>query len=242
MTAYICYSAYFMERYDLEDGDKIVLPSNLLYPFLGQLETGEPLTFRIDTWDRKNPKHYHCGVAEFTAPENVIFVPMWLLDELALDEGAIVSLENVVLQKATKVVIRPLGEELYQFGDIKATLEEALRSMTCLTKGTTMKIRHSEMEMSLYIEDVSPDPQVLLHNTDCEVEFRENTEKDLGTHDLQTSSISSAVTKIENFTIKRELVKAQQSVSLPTPVISNQNKFSKISTKFSAFSGKSNKC
>lgn len=218
----ICYSMYFMNRFDYEEGDKIILPSNYLYAFLHLMESGEPLTFRITC---ESGKQYHCGVIEFSAEENVAMIPSWLLRELGLNEGSFISVEHVVLVKAAKVCIQPKTQALFQFIDIKSALEQALKTFTCLTKDTTIKIRHETVDIELYIKDVFPEPNVSLYNTDCEVEFIEPSVSD-----------GSSV-------IARSVQQAKQviDVSALQHVSRIGSNYSRLTKQYSAFSGKPNK-
>jgi hypothetical protein len=152
---------YFMNRFDYEEGDKIILPSNYLYAFLHLMETGEPLTFRITT---AAGKQYHCGVIEFTASENIAIIPSWLLRELGMEEGTFISIDHVSLVKACKVCIQPKTQALFQFIDIKSALEHALKTFTCLTKDTTIKIKYETVDIELYVKDVFPEPNGSLYN------------------------------------------------------------------------------
>jgi ubiquitin fusion degradation protein 1 len=213
---------FFMNRFDYEEGDKIILPSNYLYAFIHLMESGEPLTFRITC---ESGKQYHCGVIEFSSSENVALIPSWLLRELGLTEGSFISIDHVILAKAKKVCIQPKTQALFQFVDIKSALEQALKTFTCLTKDTTIKIRYETVDIELYVKDVFPEPNVSLHNTDCEVEFIE-----------PSASSSSTIVARPVQPAKRQCdASAQQHVSR---IGSN---YSRLTKQYSAFSGKPNK-
>ena len=49
----------------------------------------------------------HCGVLEFTAPEGNCYVPFWMMQNLMLEEGGVLSVKNVSLPKATYVKFKP---------------------------------------------------------------------------------------------------------------------------------------
>lgn len=218
----ICYSMYFMNRFDYEEGDKIILPSNYLYAFVHLMESGEPLTFRITS---ESGKQYHCGVIEFSAGDNVAMIPSWLLQELGLKEGSFISVDHVSLVKAVKVCIQPKTQALFQFVDIKSALEQALKKFTCLTKDTTIKIRYETVDIELYVKDVFPEPNVSLYNTDCEVEFIEPS----------ISTVSSVVS--------RSVQQAKQAIdaSALQHVSRIGSNYSRLTKQYSAFSGKPNK-
>ena len=54
---------------------------------------------------RRRParRRTHCGVLEFTAPEGNCYVPFWMMQNLMLEEGGVLSVKNVSLPKATFV-------------------------------------------------------------------------------------------------------------------------------------------
>jgi ubiquitin fusion degradation protein 1 len=209
-----------MNRFDYEHGDKIILPSNSLYAYIHLMESGEPLTFRITT---DSGKQYHSGVFEFSADDNIALLPLWLLQELGLNEGAFITVEQVQLVKATKVCIQPKTNDIFQFIDIKTTLEVALKQFTCLTKDTTIKIQHESVDIFLYIQDVFPEPNVSLYNTDCEVEFVENEYQPV----VRTAKLAKVSKDASQNTI-------QHTSRIGT-------KYSKLLKAHSAFSGKPNK-
>uniref|UniRef100_A0A6C0D2Y6 Ubiquitin fusion degradation protein n=1 Tax=viral metagenome TaxID=1070528 RepID=A0A6C0D2Y6_9ZZZZ len=211
---------YSMNKFDYEEGDKIILPSNFLYAFIHLMESGDPLTFRITT---DSGKQYHSGVFEFSADENIALLPLWLLHELGLSEGSFVTIERVELTKATKVCILPKTEDIFRCNDIKSALEIALKKFTCLTKDTTIKIRHESTDIFLYIHDVFPKPCVSLFNTDCEVEFIENERQP-----VVRTAISAKPTNDTSYNT------VQRTSRIGT-------KYSTLLKGYSAFSGKPNK-
>lgn len=216
----ICYSMYSMNKFEYEEGDKIILPSNFLYAFIHLMESGEPLTFRMTT---DSGKQYHSGVFEFSADENIVLLPLWLIHELGISEGAFVTLEHVNLVKASKVCLLPKTEDIFRCIDIKTALEVALKQFTCLTKHTTIKIRHESTDILLYIHDVFPEPCVSLFNTDCEVEFVENERQPV----VRTAKLAKVSEDASQNTI-------QHTSRIGT-------KYSKLLKGYSAFSGKPNK-
>jgi ubiquitin fusion degradation protein 1 len=212
-----------MNRVDYEEGDKIILPANFLYAFIHLMESGEPLTFQITT---DTGKQYHCGVIEFSTDDNITMIPCWLLRELELTEGSFLSIEHVHLVKAKKVCMQPKTEALFQIIDIKSALEIALKRFSCLTKNTTIKIRHDGVDIELFIHDVFPEPNVSLFDTDCEIEFIEPTISDLSSNNV-----------LRHAQVAKQIIAA--SFINHTTRIGSQ--FSKLAKKYSAFSGKPNK-
>lgn len=62
---------------------------------LGRLNISYPMTFMI-----QNPqlgKKSFCGVLEFSAEEGVVHIPVWMMNNLFLEEGAEVIIRNMNL-------------------------------------------------------------------------------------------------------------------------------------------------
>jgi len=218
----ICYSMNFMNYEGYEAGDKIVLPANQLYEFLSEISSNEPLTFRITT---ETGRQYNCGVIEFTATDSTVYIPLWILNELGLEEGSIISIENVQLPKATKIVLQTKDDNLFQFMDLKTTLEMIFKTFTCLTKDTTVNINHQSVDIQLFIKDVLPEANVLLFNTDCEVEFY----------------VEPKIEPVTEPPIQRTLQTAIQPDMQRQADKKPLNKYSKLAKKYSAFGDKPNK-
>lgn len=66
----------------------------------------------------------HCGVLEFTSPEDgdpeSAFFPRWMMDNLMLSDGALVTLQLRQLPLVTFVKFQPLKHEFTQIDDPKA--------------------------------------------------------------------------------------------------------------------------
>jgi Ubiquitin fusion degradation protein UFD1 len=64
----------------------------------------------------------HCGVLEFTAPQNAVYMPKWMLEHLAVEPGKKVTMKlTPKLPKATFVQFRPKEYAFTQMADPKQT-------------------------------------------------------------------------------------------------------------------------
>ena len=106
--------------FDNDIGNRAILPKKILDTYYHYLDSGDPLTFSITT---ENNLKYHIGVIEFTADDDMIYVPSWILKNLKLNEGDIIDLKYVPLKKATKIIIEPKDNTIFQFNDLKLTFE-----------------------------------------------------------------------------------------------------------------------
>lgn len=94
MRSFKAYSPAFFGKGNLDKGNKIILPSSALAE-LAKLRISYPMTFLIS-----NPqmgKKSYCGVLEFSADEGMCYLPIWMMNNLFIEEGAEVILRNVTL-------------------------------------------------------------------------------------------------------------------------------------------------
>ncbi|RHN60994.1 putative ubiquitin fusion degradation protein UFD1 [Medicago truncatula] len=113
----------------------------------------------------------HCGVLEFTADEGIVFLPNWMMEDLLLQEGNIVSLKSTSLVKGKCVKLQPHSKDFLEISDPKAMLETSLRSYSCLTTGRTIMIPYNNKKYYIDIVETKPSPAISIIETDCEVDF-----------------------------------------------------------------------
>lgn len=165
---YKVFSVAFANKPSLEDGDKILLPPSAL-DHLGRLHISYPMMFEI-----KNPQlglGMHCGVMEFSAEEGVAYIPYWMMQHLGLVDGALANVRNVTLPKGSYAKLQPHLTKFTQLSNPRVVLEKALRSFSCLTKGSTIMIRHGPEQFLLDIVDLKPANAVSIIETDMQVDF-----------------------------------------------------------------------
>ncbi|CAL5329005.1 unnamed protein product [Camellia sinensis] len=99
---YLCYPASFIDKPQIENGDKIIMPPSAL----DHLAATERMS--------------HCGVLEFIAEEGMIYMPYWMMENLLLQEGDIVRVKNVTLPKGTYVKLQPHTKDFLDISNPKA--------------------------------------------------------------------------------------------------------------------------
>lgn len=82
----------------------VILPSSALNE-LSRLRISYPMTFMISNPDMQMKSY--CGVLEFSAEEGMCHIPMWMMNNLCLQEGSEVILRSMNLNKGKYVKIRP---------------------------------------------------------------------------------------------------------------------------------------
>lgn len=72
------------ERDDVERGGKIIMPPSALEK-LNISSVSYPMMFKLV--NTKIDKTTHCGVLEFVADEGRVYLPLWMMQNLMLQEG-----------------------------------------------------------------------------------------------------------------------------------------------------------
>lgn len=229
---YNCSSTAMAGR-DVDDGDKIFLPPSALDK-LARMNVEYPMLFEIssDSVDKKT----HCGVLEFSAEEGWCYMPFWMMENLVIDEGSLITVKNVSLSKATFVKFRAQSMDFVEVSNPRALLEVALRKFTCLTVGDTICIPYGSSKFYLDVREVQPNGAASIIETDCNVDF----EEPLGYQDSKyaqyerdkqqqrSDSIVSNESSVSNCLGARTLQKAR---------VETAEELAAASGKFSAFSG-----
>lgn len=161
------YPVSFIDRSDLEKGDKLVLPPSAL-DTLARLNISYPMLFQLESRDGRKT---HCGVLEFVAEEGHVNMPYWLMQNLAVIEGGMVTVRNASLPKGTYVKFQPQSKEFLDITNPKAVLEATLRGFTCLTKGDAIAINYNDKIYHIDVLEVAPGDAISIIEADVNVEF-----------------------------------------------------------------------
>ena len=113
----------------------------------------------------------HCGVLEFTAEEGSCYIPFWMMQNLLIEEGTVITITNVSLPKATFVKLQPQHVDFLEISNPRAVLEHALRNFSCVTKGDVIKIPYNDKNYHFELKEVLPQDAACIIETDCNVDF-----------------------------------------------------------------------
>ncbi|XP_050377573.1 uncharacterized protein LOC126794832 [Argentina anserina] len=113
----------------------------------------------------------HCGVLEFTAVEDKIYIPSWKMKRMDLKDGDVVQVKNVSLPKGKFVKLQPHTKDFLDITNPKAVLEKTLRNFTCFTVGDTIMLPYNGKEYYVNIVETKPRKAISIIETDCEVDF-----------------------------------------------------------------------
>lgn len=162
-----CYPVSFIDKDDLERGDKIILPPSAL-DTLTRLNITFPMLFQLQSRDGRRT---HCGVQEFIAEEGHANLPYWLMQNLLVPEGGMITIRNANLPKGTFVKFQPQTSDFLNISNPKAVLEATLRGFTCLTEGDSIAINYNDRIYHIDVLQVAPGKAISIVDTDVNVEF-----------------------------------------------------------------------
>nr|CAD1821656.1 unnamed protein product [Ananas comosus var. bracteatus] len=165
---YRCYPASFIDKPQLETGDKIIMPPSAL-DRLASLHIDYPMLFELR--NAATQRVSHCGVLEFIAEEGMIYMPYWMMQNLLLQEGDIVLVKNATLPKGTYVKLQPHTKDFLDISNPKAILETTLRNYSCLTTGDSIMVPYNNKKYYIDIVETKPSSAISIIETDCEVDF-----------------------------------------------------------------------
>ncbi|GAB4837831.1 hypothetical protein Ancab_027356 [Ancistrocladus abbreviatus] len=165
---YRCYPASFIEKPQIENGDKIIMPPSAL-DRLASLHIDYPMLFELRN-DAAN-RTSHCGVLEFIAEEGMIYMPYWMMENMLLQEGDTVRVKNATLPKGTYVKLQPHTKDFLDISNPKAILETTLRNFSCLTTGDSIMVAYNNKKYYIDIIETKPSAAISIIETDCEVDF-----------------------------------------------------------------------
>eukprot|EP00550_Attheya_septentrionalis_P003246 CAMPEP_0198288108 /NCGR_PEP_ID=MMETSP1449-20131203/6728_1 /TAXON_ID=420275 /ORGANISM="Attheya septentrionalis, Strain CCMP2084" /LENGTH=421 /DNA_ID=CAMNT_0043986211 /DNA_START=94 /DNA_END=1362 /DNA_ORIENTATION=+ len=164
---YHCFSVAYADKPHLEAGDKILLPPSA-FDTLARLRVDYPMLFQLQS---TTGKETHSGVLEFTAEEGSCFVPFWMMQNLLIEEGALITVTNVSLPKATYVKLQPQHVDFLEITNPRAVLEHALRNYSCVTKGDVICLPYNSKNYHFELKEVKPQDAACIIETDCNVDF-----------------------------------------------------------------------
>lgn len=165
---YHCYSVAYADKAHLEGGDKILLPPSA-FDTLARLNVDYPMLFQLQSPSRGTMTH--CGVLEFTAEEGSCYIPFWMMQNLLIEEGTVLTVTNVSLPKATFVKLQPQHVDFLEITNPRAVLEHALRNYSCVTKGDVICLPYNNKNYHFELKEVKPQDAACIIETDCNVDF-----------------------------------------------------------------------
>lgn len=165
---YRCYPMSFIDKPQLENGDKVIMPPSAL-DRLASLRIDYPMLFELH--NPATSRTSHCGVLEFIAEEGMIYMPYWMMENMLLSEGDIVRVKSATLPKGSYVKLQPHTKDFLDISNPKAVLETTLRNFSCLTVGDNIMVAYNNKKYYIDIIEAKPSAAISIIETDCEVDF-----------------------------------------------------------------------
>ncbi|KAK2195572.1 bifunctional CHCH/Ufd1-like [Babesia duncani] len=190
ITRYRCYPVSFVGKDSMETGNKILLPQSALHE-LASRNISWPMLFEIRN-DAKKRKT-HGGVLEFISDEGTCHIPYWMMQNLMLNEGDIVTVTNVTLPRGFWVKFRPMCEDYWDISNPKAVLETSLRNFATLSTGDVIPIHYLGHVYELEVVELRPQNACSIIETDMEVEFAEVLNKSPSPKSLEKRMSESTI-------------------------------------------------
>jgi ubiquitin fusion degradation protein 1 len=144
----------------LQKGDKILLPPSA-FDTLARLQVDYPMLFQLTSNSQtmmNGSKSTHCGVLEFTAEEGCCYIPFWMMQNLLIEEGSLLTVTNVSLPKARFVKLQPQSTDFLEISNPRVVLEHALRNFSCVTLRDVIQIPYNNKNYHFELKDVQPGP------------------------------------------------------------------------------------
>lgn len=127
------------------------------------------MLFQVE--NRREDRTTHCGVLEFIADEGMVYLPYWMMQNLLLQEGDVVTLRSATLPKGTFVKLQPHSKDFLDISNPRAVLETTLRNFSCLSVGDTIPINYNNRQYFIDIVEAKPENAISVIETDCNVDF-----------------------------------------------------------------------
>merc|ERR1712038_1048307 len=85
-----------------------------------------------------------------------IYIPYWIMQNLMVEEGGLVTVESATLPVATYSKFQPLSKDFLDLTNPKAVLEMRLRHFACLSKGDIIAINYNNKVYELNVLETEP--------------------------------------------------------------------------------------
>jgi hypothetical protein len=119
----------------------------------------DPRQLMTETPRQVTAKVAYCSPLDFRAPENYVFVPRWIMENLGIKNNDLVDIEFVRMKLASLVTLQPLTlkwDELLNKigGDPKSLLEHEINKFSALTTGSVITIEIEKVEYQFRVVDI----------------------------------------------------------------------------------------
>lgn len=166
-------SHFLTPIHDIEKGNNIVLPS---YCSEALQDAKRPIQLMVTTKDKK---FFFCGCMDFVAGSGQAYFPNWMIKNIPLPEGTLVTLTSVTLQRGKSCRIQPNTKDFWNIPNPLDLLSKRFSAFTTLSEGDSITVWDSKQkEYFLDIIELKPHGAVNVfvdhgEELDLEMEFEE---------------------------------------------------------------------
>lgn len=116
---------------------------------------------------QKSLEKAYVSPLDFRAPENYIFLPRWVINDLGLEINDLVVVSFIRIKLASLVVLQPLSIEwddlIKQYSDPKPILEHEINKYSSLTACSTICISFNGKRCSFYVKETYAEGGIKVH-------------------------------------------------------------------------------
>ena len=184
---------------ELENSNKIILNSNILTNLSKKLDKIEsPMIFKLTNNTEFGLYEYFVGVHDFSAKENIIYLPNNIADELFVEKNSIINIQYYVPPKGSYIKLKPKTTKFYDILEVKSVLEQNIvNNYPVLQKNMTIRIKYFDTIVELLIEDCKPFDVISTNNTDLEVDFSPIKKKEIPVNKKDETIIDKYIPNIQ---------------------------------------------
>eukprot|EP01134_Creolimax_fragrantissima_P007956 CFRG7956T1 len=153
---------------ELEHGGKVILPPSAL-DTLSRMEVQWPVLFEVTS--PASSRITHTGVLEFNADEGRMYMPSWMMNSMAVEQGSLLTVKNVALKPGTFAKFEPQNVEFLDISNPRAVLENILRGFACLSEGDVIALHYNNKVYELRVVETKPQRGISIIECDLNVDF-----------------------------------------------------------------------
>jgi len=162
-----CIDSYIEPIHNIENANNICLPQSMRDKLKPGTVSGK-VVLELKTTDGKL---FHCGILDYTAKNNEIILPNWMMKHLMLQENSYIHVRTVRLPQCESIVFQPHSEKIYNFSNVALSLEMKLCHFIAVTEGQTIPFidELSGEEFLLSITQTEPSSGVCLYKGEGQI-------------------------------------------------------------------------
>lgn len=191
---FIALDNYSFDKEHLDCSNSVLLPPRVLE------ETSTCLDFFVYKMTAENGMSTYVGVEEFSAPDDMVIVPWWILEFLGIQTNSVVKFEKVDgVLPGKKVTLEPEEKEFFDIPDCEGCLETMLSNFSVLH--INQKIRLNILNKNYHIKVINVEPD---YSTDERFTSKEEKKKNQSKKSLNKKNKKIKINKKKHIKINTD--------------------------------------